>query len=113
MSKLFARLWDQLTARLWPGRVSARERALLVALVHGAHLKAHRTLDGDKSYRLHRADGSILETVAPADVERLRHAGLIVGNMKFPAATYLLTPAGLALAQRHSPDAQRPLTPRG
>lgn len=71
-----------------------RQRQLLAALQAGDVLKVHRTLDGAKQHRLHPLDGSPTRTVAAADVEALLSAGLIASNMKFPAATFLLTPEG-------------------
>ncbi|MEX1019955.1 MAG: hypothetical protein WDZ49_09870 [Litorilinea sp.] len=83
-------------------RSTPAQLEILRALVHGAHLKSHRTVDGDKVYSLHRADGTVQTTVAMHDVAMLRAQGLLVGNMKFPAATYLLTQAGWQLAVTHS-----------
>jgi hypothetical protein len=80
----------------------ARAR-LLAAMAAGHVLKVHRTLDGEKAYRLHWLEGDEMangvEEVAAVDVESLLVRGLIVSNMKFPAATFLLTGAGLAAAQ--------------
>lgn len=91
-------------------RLSRAQQAILVALVSENHLKSHRSLDGSKVYRLHTSDGAVQAEVAAADVERLRELGLIVGNMKFPAATYLLTEQGLAVAATLTPAPRRPLT---
>jgi hypothetical protein len=94
-------------------KLTGEQCQILGALVQGAQLKSHRTLDGDKTYCLHNSDGSILAQVTPASVQSLRDAGLITGNMKFPAATYLLTESGLRVATRHSPTPPlQPLTPR-
>ncbi len=62
-------------------------------MLAGATLKAHRTLDGTKLYTLHPLDGPA-EIVDRAAVETLKRRGLIASNLKFPAATYLLTEEG-------------------
>ena len=72
---------------------------ILRALLAGATLKAHRTLDGAKTYTLHPLDGPD-EIVDRAAVESLKRHGLIRSNLKFPAATYVLTEEGLAHACR-------------
>lgn len=76
---------------------------LLAAIAAGHVLKVHRTLDGEKAYRLHWLNHDEIEggmdEVAAADVESLMVRGLIASNMKFPAATFLLTDAGQAAAQ--------------
>jgi hypothetical protein len=64
----------------------------------GATLKAHRTLDGEKTHRLHPLNGEP-EPVDAADVAALRELGLIASNMKFPAAVYMLTERGVEEAQ--------------
>ena len=63
----------------------------------GATLKVHRTVDGEKTHRLHPLDGPA-QSVERAAVEALKDSGLIRSNMKFPAATYLLTERGVAVA---------------
>ena len=63
---------------------------ILQALIDGATLKAHRYLDGAKLYKLHPLDGPV-EPVERATVDYLKQQGFIKSNMKFPAATYLLT----------------------
>jgi hypothetical protein len=70
---------------------------LLVALAAGSTLKAHRTVEGAKIYRLHSLHGAATEEIAPADVEALQRRGLVESNMKFPAAVFLLTERGAAL----------------
>ncbi len=72
-------------------------RHILRAMLDGATLKAHRTLDGQKTYALHPLDGPD-EIVERAAVEALKRQGLIASNMKFPAATYVLTECGVATA---------------
>ncbi len=79
-------------------RLSREAQTVLVALVSGQHLKSHRDLDGAKVYALHDAANRTHTPVAAATVDELRTRGLIVGNMKFPAATYLLTVEGEKVA---------------
>lgn len=91
-------------------RLNADQADILRALALGATLKAHRTADGLKLYRLHPLSGPPTEPPAPA-VEALKRRGLIAANMKFPAATYLLTDRGRARAAELAPGAPPPLTP--
>ena len=65
----------------------------MLAMAGGATLKVHRTLDGRKEYRLHHLQGGS-DSVEPALVDRLLQRGWLDSNMKFPAATFLLTDAG-------------------
>lgn len=95
-----------------PARWGAAEQAVLRGLVSGQQLKSHRDVDGGKEYRLHDTATGQSAPVAVAVVERLRDAGLIVGNMKFPAATYLLTAAGEAAAATLTDKPLRPVRPR-
>ncbi|MGH2536234.1 MAG: hypothetical protein ACRDHL_02445 [Candidatus Promineifilaceae bacterium] len=76
-------------------RLSAAERQLLAAIAAGRFLKAHRTLDGRKTYRLHTAQGDSEPVVAEV-VARLSELGLMGSNQKFPVATYWLTESGRA-----------------
>ncbi|MCC6166493.1 MAG: hypothetical protein IT329_04625 [Caldilineaceae bacterium] len=92
-------------------RLSAAEKAVLAALVSGSRLQSHRHLDGRKEYALHTLDDT-RRPVAVAVVERLRDHGLIQSNMKFPAATYLLTSQGQQVANTLTPAALHPLTAR-
>jgi hypothetical protein len=75
-------------------KLSPVQRHILRAMVDGATLKAHRTLDGEKVHRLHPLSGAP-EVVDARVVESLRELGLIQSNLKFPAATYVLTERGL------------------
>jgi len=84
----------------FPGRLSAAHKHLLCELARGAQLKDHRSLDGDKVYKLHLLHAASAETIAATLVNDLQRAGLIDSNMKFPAATYLLTDKGMALVTR-------------
>lgn len=72
----------------------AAQRTLLRAMLDGATLKAHRELDGQKIHLLHPLNGDP-QPVSPALVESLRDLGLIQSNLKFPAATYVLTEKAL------------------
>lgn len=89
-----------------PGKA---EQAVLAALADGWTLKSHRTLDGEKHYRLHSLDGAVAD-VETSVVERLTARRLVQSNQKFPAATYLLTDRGRDLAQRLSESPGNPLT---
>jgi hypothetical protein len=79
-------------------RLGREEKETLRALVSGYALKSHRYLDGQKLYTLHDTATDATRPVDVATVERLRQRGLIAGNMKFPAATYMLTIDGERVA---------------
>jgi hypothetical protein len=81
-------------------RLSADQRRILAAVREGCVVKVHRTLDGAKTYRLHcsEAGGSRVEELAAAAVAALEQHGYLQSNMKFPAATLLLTPRGAQAA---------------
>jgi hypothetical protein len=94
--------------------VSPQDEMMLTAIADGATLKVHRTLDGDKAYRLHPLDGPP-SNVSPAAVEGLERRGLLKSNMKFPAATFVLTQKGQQImaqlrTDRGSPVASRSFT---
>lgn len=74
--------------------LSKAEKHLLIALSQGAQLKAHRYLDGHKVHKLYDVESAAEEVVEDQVVDGLLQRGLIYSNMKFPAATYLLTEAG-------------------
>ena len=65
-------------------------------MADGATLKAHRTLDGSKVHKLHPLEGDAV-TVSSTVVRTLEKCGWVRSNMKFPAATYLLTEKGRQL----------------
>ena len=65
----------------------------------GSLLKSHREIDGRKMFRLHQPDGRWQPAKAD-DVRRLRAAGLIDSNKKFPVATFWLTDEGRQLLGR-------------
>jgi hypothetical protein len=93
-------------------RIGRDEKETLAALVSGYQLKSHRYLDGEKVYRLHDTATEATRPVSLATVERLRTRGLIVGNMKFPAATYMLTTEGERVAASLTSSPFRPLLAR-
>ena len=74
--------------------LSPAQRTLLRAMLDGAALKVHRDLDGNKTHLLHPLTGEPTPVAAEL-VESLRVLGLIQSNLKFPAATYLLTDRAL------------------
>lgn len=86
------------------------QQQILDAMGQGWTLKSHRFLDGAKVYRLHSLDGEIRQASAAA-VEALLQQGLIQSNQKFPAATFLLTETGRALAGQASTPAVDPGPP--
>lgn len=94
-------------------RLTIEQAQLLAALQTGKHLKVHRTADGEKAYRLHRVDGSETGDVSATAIASLERAGYIESNMKFPAATFLLTEKGRAAAARITGTTQTPAGPRG
>jgi hypothetical protein len=73
--------------------LSSAARQILAAMQQGATLKAHRTLDGAKLHQLHPLQGAAF-VVPTAAVRELEERGWLRSNMKFPAATYLLTEQG-------------------
>jgi hypothetical protein len=93
-------------------RLTGGQTNILHALASGFHLKSHRYLDGTKVSRLHSANGEAVFTVAAKDIERLENLGLIAGNMKFPAATYLLTENGARFATSLGQTTDKPLSAR-
>ena len=82
-------------------RLNSQQRHLLAAIAGGDTLKVHRTVDGEKVYRLHPLDGLPEIGVVPKDAEALLTQGLIDSNMKFPAATFLITPKGVQAARNY------------
>ncbi len=73
--------------------LSAAAKQILLALQVGASLKAHRTVDGVKQHKVHPLQGDAFMVPASA-VRELEKRAWLRSNMKFPAATYLLTQAG-------------------
>jgi hypothetical protein len=74
-------------------RLSRSEQAIILAISQGALLKSHREVDGRKMFRLHEPSGN-WQPVSSRDVRRLRAAGLLDSNKKFPVATFWLTNEG-------------------
>jgi len=68
-------------------------KQIIVAMQQGATLKAHRTLDGEKLHQIHPLQDAAF-VVPTAAVRELEQRGWLRSNMKFPAATYLLTEQG-------------------
>jgi hypothetical protein len=94
--------------------LSAAEQHVLLALAAGWVLKSHRDLDGTKQYVLHPLDEQEPQPVSWETMDRLREAGLVDSNKKFPAATYLLTDRGKEVASRlGGGDDTLPLTASG
>ncbi len=77
--------------------LSRSEKRLLRALARGSLLKAHRDMDGAKTFLLHPLTGPA-EVVQKKAVDALLRQGLISSNQKFPAATFLLTEKGRLMA---------------
>ncbi|NJN81711.1 MAG: hypothetical protein HC802_05075 [Caldilineaceae bacterium] len=102
-------MWTTSARVFWQrDRLGATELEILNAMAHGGTLKAHRTLDGDKEYRLHPLTGGTMQPDA-SSVDRLKRRGLIESNKKFPAATYLLTEAGARTVADLHPSQRMPL----
>ncbi len=85
--------------------LSNEQKRVLRAIVGGAYLKAHRHLDGYKVHKLHFGQSDSAQNVdehvvADGVVDGLRRRGLIDSNLKFPAATYMLTDHGAKVVQR-------------
>ncbi len=70
----------------------------LKRLAAGETLRSHRTLDGEKSYRLHTLTG-VSEPVGEQIVRALERGGFIASNQKFPVATFYLTPKGAEMIE--------------
>jgi hypothetical protein len=87
--------------------LSEVQQQLLESVAQGDVLKVHRTMDGDKQFRLHALDGSAVQDVSSADVEMLVGMNLVGSNMKFPAATFLLTEAGAQRVRRKTVQPQQ------
>ena len=77
-------------------RLNTEQRRILAALQGGCYLKIHRTVDGAKVYRLYCSSRSDVEgeELPPAAVDALERHGYLQSNLKFPAATLLLTERG-------------------
>jgi hypothetical protein len=93
-------------------RLSPAQRRILQALAAGDQLKAHRTVDGAKVYRLHSLQRMTPQPVDGRLVAALERQGLIESNLKFPASVFLLTDKGAALVTGATPTPGRPVGPR-
>ena len=93
-------------------RPSPAQRQLLIAMQAGGRLRMERTLDGAKAYRIYAPDNPEGEAILAALVQRLERAGLIESNMKFPAATFMLTDEGVRLASQLTGSTVEPVGPR-
>jgi hypothetical protein len=94
-------------------RLTPEQQQIVTAMLAGSHLKVHRTMDGDKVYLLHASENERQSRqLEPKAVDGLERQGLLVSNMKFPAATFLLTEAGQSLAAKLSGSGGRPAGPR-
>ena len=80
-----------------------REQERLLAAIHlGNHLKVHRSIDGEKLYCLHTTDNGVSEPVRGDTVRLLERQGFVTSNMKFPAATFMLTKKGTQAAVQYT-----------
>jgi hypothetical protein len=77
----------------------AQERVLR-ALADGIVLKGHRSIEGEKVYKLHAMDGSEIAIIDAEVIEFLKENKLVHSNMKFPAASFLLTDKGREIASK-------------
>jgi hypothetical protein len=73
--------------------ISSTQQYLLLAIAGDNFLKAHRDIEGNKTYLLHPLQGEP-ETVEGDEVQGLVNDGFIDSNKKFPAATFWLTEKG-------------------
>lgn len=80
--------------------LSDGHKHILKALAEGIVLKGHRDMEGEKVYKLHAMDGSEIEEVSSEVMEFLKEHKLIHSNMKFPAASFLLTEKGREIAEQ-------------
>ena len=79
-------------------RLNNCHKHILRTIAGEGFLKAHRDLEGNKTYLLHPLDGDA-EVIPPAAVAYLVDHGLIDSNKKFPATTYWLTALGAELVK--------------
>jgi uncharacterized protein YjhX (UPF0386 family) len=79
-------------------KLSKAHWRVLRAMAAGERLKAHRSIEGEKVFRLHPLDGAP-HPVERAVVETLVRHGLIDSNKKFPTASFWLTPQGAERAR--------------
>lgn len=80
--------------------LSEAQQRVLKALAEGIVLKGHRNIEGEKVYKLHAMDGSEIAVIEADVIEFLKENKLVHSNMKFPAASFLLTDKGREIASR-------------
>ena len=88
-------------------KLTATQQRLLLAIATGHVLKAHRDIEGNKTYKLHPLDGEP-EIINADDAQRLCDLGLLASNKKFPAATFWLTEKGKVAAAQTTENNLRP-----
>ena len=93
-------------------RLSEAHKQLLCELARGSRLQDHRDVEGGKVYKLHALDNAPDTLISAAMVAYLQRHKLLESNMKFPAATYLLTDKGAAIATTLTASQSLPLGPR-
>ena len=92
-------------------KLSPNQEKLLLDIATGGTLKAQRDLEGNKRYWLRELNGE-QHAILDQDIEILKRAQLIDSNMKFPAATYLLTDNGSRFVERLTGSRTKPLFTR-
>ena len=92
-------------------KLSKAQVKVLQALITGSTLKSHRYLDGEKVYKLHPLAGQP-KPIERKTVDFLKQHQLIDSNKKFPAATYILTERGKAVAMSLTQPDSVPLSAR-
>ncbi len=86
--------------RFWRAELLSAEAEQVIRLMaSGGTLKTHRGVDGEKVVRLHPLNDPSID-VSTTAMNQLKQRQLIDSNMKFPAATYLLTQKGEDLGSR-------------
>ena len=90
-------------------RLTTEAQEIVRRLAEGWTLKVHRPLDGQKKFLLPPLGKGDAQVISEQTVRELQRRRLISSNMKFPAATYLLTERGQALA---GSEDEGPLTSR-
>ena len=102
-------IWDNLRS-FFSARPN-QQAEILHAMITGSSLKSQRDIAGQKTYYTVSLEGDMV-TVDKGQVELLKRQGLIVGNHKFPGATYLLTDKGRNIAVTLTQSAYQPIHAR-